>query len=360
MSALVIGRVADGEPLFRSELALARAEPEALLRGLLAVAEVHRASEVVLAVRQDYWSKTRALREALPAAARAASAASVRPLTARALRLHDSYPLNATSVAADLVEQHGVQAAATAPVYGAADLVARGRAQQSDRPPRLVSVVGYVARPAVIEAPLGTPIAQLVARCGGALPAGTRGLGWVPLVNGAASGWLGAQDDVTDEAVSGVFVLPGRHPLVARRATPLADIVRRAASACIGCRICTDVCPAYENGAPLEPHRISALMAKAAAPPAAVDDALALGALCCGGCNLCDVACPADLLPSRLVAALARGLGERGVQVEAASGKPFAIAPRAGRAARRYGIDRLGARLGVSALSPPEPIPQPL
>jgi Na+-translocating ferredoxin:NAD+ oxidoreductase RnfC subunit len=125
---------------------------------------------------------------------------------------------------------------------------------------------------------------DLMARAGGALDDD-----WLPLASGSDGVEL-RERDATWAGESLVLVLPARHPLVRKCKTPLADWLVRAASACEGCRICSEACAA------LAPHEIVWTLATLR------DDGTApLAALNCTACGLCDAVCPSVLSPRALV-----------------------------------------------------------
>ena len=100
-----------------------------------------------------------------------------------------------------------------------------------------------------------------------------------------------------------VTILPAHHPLVRRARTPIADWLVRAASACEGCRICSESC------AHLQPHEIVWTLATMR------DDGTAIAAAAnCIDCGVCDAMCPSALSPRALVANVKEKLGD--VKVE--------------------------------------------
>jgi Na+-translocating ferredoxin:NAD+ oxidoreductase RnfC subunit len=118
-------------------------------------------------------------------------------------------------------------------------------------------------------------------------------------------------------------VLPARHEWVRRLRTSIGDWLWRAASACEGCRACSDACPVG-----LAAHQLVATLATGR------DDGTAPAAFAaCLGCGVCDAACPSSLSPRALATAVRQRLPPSTVPVE-----------------RRVGIDRalLTLRLGLA------------
>ncbi len=149
-----------------------------------------------------------------------------------------------------------------------------------------LTIAGAVATPAVRAAdPLAT-VVELVAGAGGALVED-----WVAVAGGAPAGRLVERTTQARELGPLVLILPAGHQIVRRLRTPLADWLLRAASACEGCRVCSDACPQ-----PLAPHEIVWTLSTLR------DDGVELlRALACTGCGLCDAMCPSTLSPRALV-----------------------------------------------------------
>ena len=206
-------------------------------------------------------------------------------------------------------------------------------------------------------------LGELVARAGGALDDD-----WVPIAGGAPAGRLAAREATLAEAgaPSTVLVLPARHAWVRRLRTSVGDWLWRAASACEGCRACSDACPVR-----LDAHALVATLATGRELGTA---ALARGDgggpgpvatfVACTGCGVCDAACPAGLSPRALAVDVRERLawrrrrgagrgggagGDRSRASDAAAG-PGAVRPRAearavgGRASTSGGSGRARAR----------------
>jgi ferredoxin len=145
---------------------------------------------------------------------------------------------------------------------------------------RYVTVAGAVGEPSVLPVRGWARVEELVARAGGPLDDD-----WLPVIDHQLvdrdAEWMGAPL---------ILILPARHPLVRKLKTPVSDWLLRAASACEGCRVCSDSC------AHLSPHEVVWTLATLR------DDGIALAAAAaCTGCGLCDAMCPSALSPRALV-----------------------------------------------------------
>jgi Na+-translocating ferredoxin:NAD+ oxidoreductase RnfC subunit len=198
-------------------------------------------------------------------------------------------------------------------LVAAAD-AARGRAER-----RFVTVAGAVAAPAVLETTPEVRVDELVARAGGATDDA-----WVAVAGGAPAGRLVDRDACAAEVGSLVLVLPTGHPVVQRLRMSTGEWLQRAASACEGCRLCSDACPAG-----VRPHDVIWTLVSGR------DDGVDLQqTAACTGCAICDVHCPAGLAPARLVGEVRDRMGLPA---------PPAIARRSG-----LDVDLLTLRLGLA------------
>jgi ferredoxin len=148
---------------------------------------------------------------------------------------------------------------------------------------RFVTVAGAVKEPAVMPVRGEATLAELLAAAGGPVDDD-----WLPLVFG--EGFELREREAAWAGEPLVLALPAAHPLARNRKTPLTDWLKRAASACEGCSICSESC------AHLRPHEIVWTLATARDDGTRLTEALA-----CTGCGLCDAMCPAALSPRALV-----------------------------------------------------------
>jgi Na+-translocating ferredoxin:NAD+ oxidoreductase RnfC subunit len=328
-SPTLVGRVADDEPLLHSEFNLGRAQPDRIVRGLGALALAQGARRVLLAVDPQLAPTMQQ---------------QLRGTRIELATLPPAFPLDAASVLCDLAQQQGrsVQASGLhrAQVVDAQTLVWVARAVEGHPPLRCtVTVAGQLRDPAVLQVPLGTSVADLVAACGGC-----EDPGWVAYHNGLLGGHRVERDRTVDLDTRGVVVLRPDHPLVVRGTTPTEDQLRRVPSACVNCRICTDICPVYLAGGPLEPHRIMASLGASWDGSELDPSGPAQGALACLECGLCSTLCPTLLRPAELVARMAHRLREGGAEPPAA----HVLRPHPDRQGRRQSRRRLVERLGLT------------
>ena len=333
---VVIGLVCDDEPLFATHASLGKTYPDRVVRGLGAVAVICGAQRAILAVDRQ--------QSALVETFRAEAAGTLLEVATVAA----CYPMDPTSLVCDLAQLeeksvlgHGLGHVRVLDAVTLCDVAVALEGRFPLR--RTVTVAGQVSEPAVLQVPLGTSMADLVEACGGSPDPG-----WVPWRDGLLGGRAVGRDHVVDQDTRGVVILAGTHPAVVRGSTPLSDQVRRIPSACVSCRVCTDICPAFLARGEHQPHRVMGAVSTGW-PDADTELAGPLaGAVECMACGLCSTLCPSSLRPAEVVQEVARLLRERGVPGPLEE----SLHPAADRPGRRQSVARLTQRLGLGGAAP--------
>jgi Na+-translocating ferredoxin:NAD+ oxidoreductase RnfC subunit len=324
---LVIVNGAECEPLLHKDKELMHHHAKAMLRGLAAAMERTAATEGVVAVKEKYTDILKAL------AAQAGPGVRVFPLT-------DTYPAGdefilVHDVTGRVIPPGGLPRDAGAVVLNVETLVNIGL----DRPVthKYLTVAGAVRTPVTLRVPVGTPFSEVIAAAGGAKVADFGVLvGGVMMARPAPS----LADPVT-KTTGGLVVLPAAHPLLARHKGEWKHIERIGRSACDQCRFCTEFCPRYLLGHPIEPHR--AMQALGFTGP---KDRMIAGTLYCCECNLCTLfACPEDLDPKNVCVQAKPVAREKGLVF---LGQPEDLQPHPLADSRRVPISRLMSRLGLA------------
>jgi electron transport complex protein RnfC len=309
--AVVIDLACD-PPLSESARDIALTEGPAIVRALGAAMVAARAKRGVVAVRDAASEKS--IQAAL------ATAAGDDVKGARVARVADVWPT--TGIERDV----GCPDALVLDGEAALDLDSASFG--TPRGAKRITVAGEVARPSVIRG--AATVEEAVAAAGGATVNA-----WVALDGGLLGGRAADREDRPRSSL--LMVLPAASPHVARARVSLGDWLRRAASACEGCRVCSEVCPVALDGRALAPHEILWTLV------AGRDDGTRLaGAAACVGCGVCDVACPAAISPAALVGAVR----ERLPPTVSAGARGEAHPDRGGR---RMARSLLALRLGIAS-----------
>ncbi len=153
-----------------------------------------------------------------------------------------------------------------------------------------LTVTGCVRRPLTTWVPVGMAVSEVLELAGG--PSIDP---YAVMDSGLMMGKLvrDLRQPVT-KTTSGLIVLPADHPVVVRHSTPPEAQARIGRSACDQCSYCTELCPRYLLGYPVQPHHVMRSLGYSAGG-SALWNRYAL--LCCG-CGICTLyACPENLFP---------------------------------------------------------------
>jgi Na+-translocating ferredoxin:NAD+ oxidoreductase RnfC subunit len=143
-------------------------------------------------------------------------------------------------------------------------------------------------------------------------------------------------------------VLPTEHALIRRHNAPWIHVAKIGRSACDQCRFCTEFCPRFLLGHPIEPH--AAMRSLGFATGA---DTMVATLYCCE-CNLCTMyACPEDLDPKTVCVQSKPLARERGLTFK---GDPASITPHPMGEYRRVPMRRLIAKLGLGEFNNTGPL----
>jgi Na+-translocating ferredoxin:NAD+ oxidoreductase RnfC subunit len=323
----IIANAAECEPLLHKdkELLLHRFEP--FLRGLRASMEMVGASEGVVGIKEKYHEIIEMIRRQAPAGIRVVPLPDVYPAGDEFILVH--------IVTGKVIPPGGLPKDADCVVSNVETLMNIGL----DRPVthKYLTVAGAVANPVTVKAPIGITIGEALSAAGGATVEDFGILlGGVMMARPATS-----LDVPVTKTTGGIVVLPAGHALIRRHNTPWKDVRRIGRSACDQCRFCTEFCPRFLLGHPIEPHRAMQSLGFASAA-----DAMVAGTLYCCECNLCTMfACPEDLDPKNVCVQSKPVARERGLVF---TGSPESVTPHPMAEFRRVPMRRLIARLGLS------------
>jgi Na+-translocating ferredoxin:NAD+ oxidoreductase RnfC subunit len=212
---------------------------------------------------------------------------------------------------------------------------------------RLLTVVGSVARPVTLWAPVGTAIRDVLAWAGGVqLPRWSerRVEDYAVVIGGPMMGRVAADlDEPVTKTTSGLLVLPRDNAVVRYMTRSRTSWVRRGVSTCDQCRDCTDLCPRYLLGHDLKPHEVMRAINYGLHRSA---DKVTAAVLCCE-CRLCEAyACPLELSPMAYYVSIKQELRAQGWVNNVHKRTDFEPHPM--RDYRLVPTSRLVARLGLT------------
>ena len=339
---------AECEPLLRTDRFLMREQAAAIVTAIMAVREQLGAARAVIALKETYIKETAAL------------GAAIQSLSApvELFHLKSFYPagdeqVQVYEVTGRVVPPGGIPLDVGCVVSNAATMFAVYQAMRG-RPftRKYLTVTGAVASPCVVKAPVGTSFADCLALAGGAEIEDYIVVSGGPMMGQCMTKEEALASHIT-KTTSGYLVLPARVRLWQNAQTPVRHTRNQARAACIQCSFCTQLCPRYLLGHPLEPHKIMRRAAGAAPLEAQLDDPVLRAAQYCCECGLCELyACPMQLSPRRINEQIKQALAARGQRP--AKGET-GLQARAYREDRRVPTAKAAARAGVGKWYHTEP-----
>lgn len=321
---------AECEPLLHKDKEVLRDYVDTVLEGTLAAKRLVGAGRAVIGIKEKYHD-VRALVES-----KAPQGIAIAPLA-------DAYPAGDEMILVYDVLGRVVPPGAIPLVVGAVVINVEtayniALAPQQPVTEKFLTIAGAVAEPVTLRVPVGVSLAECIAAAGGATVDDPQ-----YLVGGVMMGYLEDNPQApVDKTTGGVVVLPSDHLLVRRRRQDWKQIARIGRSACDQCSFCTELCPRWLLGHPIEPHRAMRSLGFNLVGQANVQGT----AFCCE-CNLCSLySCPEDLDPKNVCAENKRRLAAAGQRWD---NPPFSPErPAHHLANRRAPMKRLMHKLGLA------------
>ena len=158
---------------------------------------------------------------------------------------------------------------------------------------KYMTIAGAVKNPVTIKVPLGTSFGKCLEFAGG-----TTVDRFSILTGGVMMGSVVNDLSLSvSKTISGLIVLPDDHSIVVRKTTPAKVYNNIGHSACDQCSICTQLCPRYILGYPIQPH----LVMRSLQMTGDEKERLSNWAQNCCECNVCSLfACPEKLDPKNI------------------------------------------------------------
>lgn len=345
----ILMNCAECEPLLRLHRQLLKVHAQEIVRTFAMIADVLEAEEAIIGVKEEYQSTIEALEQYVPLYPKV-----------RIQLLTGAYPMGDEVVliyeaTGRVIAPGGLPIEAGVAVFNVETVYNVYRAVEKSKPvvDKVVTVVGEVKNPITVRVPLGTSLEEVVAMAGGELEdehSRTEERDLVYLVGGPMMGHIGSRYDAVTKTTNAILVLPRDHQIIQRKLMPSSIGMKRAASSCCQCQMCTDLCPRHNLGHPIEPHRFMRAMSNHDYKDL---DAF-LNLFFCSGCGLCEMfSCPQGLSPRSLIMECKNGLRQGGVTA------PKDVSPVPVKEAREYRkvpVRRLEARLGLTKYETKAPL----
>lgn len=337
----VIANGCECEPLLHTDQHIMHENGPALMRALRALADAVGAKRGVLGIKKKHKALIAELQS--PADAH----------RIEIFQLDDFYPAGdeqilVREVTGRSVPPLGIPLAVNTVVANVGTLVNVDAALGGSGSPapvtrKVLTVTGEVKNPAVLRAPIGTPMLECLQAAGGALPANPVFIIGGPMMGRVVAGLEALAKEVVTKTSGGLIALPFGHHLHRNATTPVPFMRRRAASACIQCRMCSDLCPRTLIGHPFQTHEI---MRAFGVERETMDKAGAQAVMCCE-CGICEqYSCPMGLSPRRINQAVKAEL--RDAKIQYAGSREVIEDAAMWREYRKIPVPRLAARIGIS------------
>ena len=331
---VLIANAAECEPLLHKDKELLHHHAEPFLRGMTMAMEMVGAREGVIGIKEKYQEIIEALEHQVPKGIRVVPLPDVYPAGDEFILVH--------MVTGRVIPPGGLPKDVDAAVANVETLMNIGL----DRPVthKYLTVAGAVATPVTLRVPVGITIGEVIEAAGGATVSDFGVLlGGVMMAKPAEN-----LDVPVTKTTGGIIVLPAEHALIRRHNAPWIHVQRIGRSACDQCRFCTEFCPRFLLGHPIEPHRAMQSLGFEMGVDAMVST------LYCCECNLCTMfACPEDLDPKTVCVQSKPLARERGLVWK---GTPESIVPHPMAEFRRVPMRRLIAKLGLGEFSNTGPL----
>lgn len=154
---------------------------------------------------------------------------------------------------------------------------------------KALTCTGELENPAVIIAPIGMRISEIIKLCKPKIKDFAVVMGGPMMGNVVYN-----MDEPITKTTSGLIVLPRNHPIIISKSMKIENIIKQSKSACCQCTYCTELCPRYLLGHELYPHKIMRQINLGLDIPSEIIQ----NAFLCSECGLCEVfACPMGLSP---------------------------------------------------------------
>lgn len=332
----LILNAAECEPLLHKDKELLLHYGAEVIKGMQAAQKLVGARSCVIGIKNKYEHVIAALEKILPADF------SIKPL-------RDTYPAGdefmlVYEVTGRVIPPGGLPLHVGCVVNNVETMLNLARHKPVTR--KYLTVTGAVREPVTLCVPVGITIGECIQAAGG--PAIAE---WRVLLNGAMMGRLARDlDELVTKTTGGVYVLPPNHVLIRRHGITMEMVNRIGHAACDQCSFCTEMCPRYLLGHPIEPHKAMRGLVYSIADKAP----LIIGTPYCCECNICTmIACPEDLDPRNVCIQDKKIVRERGLKWDPA-GREIKAHPM--NDARRVPTKRLFAKLGLQGFENKGPL----
>ena len=330
----IIANGAECEPLMYKDREVMIQEQERMLAGLSIMKQITGADRVTIAIKRKNSDLMKSLQ---PAAAKLGFATHV---------MEDVYPAGdeyilVYDITGRRIPPGGIPLQVGVVVDNVETIVNIARSAEGvPVTEKYITVTGAVREAVTVVVPVGTSFRDCIDLAGGLTVKNP-----VVFTGGLMMG--GMETDLSlpvTKTTGGLIVLPPDHPLVERKGAPKPQYTRIGHSCCDQCSLCTELCPRYILGYPIEPHKVMRSLMMTGAER----DRISLWAAYCCECNICTLfACPEKLDPKNICVDAKGRLREQRISRSTEELDQLFREVHSAREGRQIPIAMLYQRLGV-------------
>lgn len=277
----VLLNAAECEPLLHKDKEVLLAHADRVIDGLRTAMSLVGATDGWIGIKEKYHHVVERIEPKLPRSIRVAPLRDAYPAGDEFILVHD--------ILGRVIPPGGIPLHVGAVVLNVETALNIALAPETAVVEKYLTVAGAVRDPVTLRVPVGISLAECLAAAGGPTVANP-----ALMVGGVMMGFL--EDDpksLVDRTTGGLVVLPEDHVVIRRRRQEWPEIARIGRSACDQCSFCTELCPRWLLGHPIEPHKAMRSLGFNL-----IGEANVIGTSFCCECNLCSLyACPEDLDP---------------------------------------------------------------
>lgn len=304
---------AECEPLIETDKYLCRTYPERIIETVVKISEHLGASRAVVALKGKYRLETEALQKAIEK-----QHANVEIFPLRTFYPAGDEQVIVQQVTGRSVPERGLPLDVGCVVDNVGTVLSIADALEG-KPvnEKVLSVTGAVKKTRIFCVPIGTPVTEILQK------SELTESQYAVILGGPMMGKVLKEEEQIRQAVvtkttGNLLVLPKDHYLIARSERSEQTMIHQAATACIQCRMCTDLCPRFMIGHEVRPNLVMRNLwrEKMITDPEEFERCFGSAVNCCS-CGVCEMfACPMGLSPRKMNEYAKRLLRERGINPE--------------------------------------------
>ncbi len=338
----LIINAAECEPLSEADKYLCRNEAEGIIHAIVKTAEHLGAQKKIIALKGQYEAETEALSAAVLTAG----------TDVEIVRMPTFYPAGDEQimvhyVTGRVVPERGLPLDVSTVVDNVGTMLNIHNALEGiPVMEKILSVTGEIKAPVILKVPVGTFVADCIREAAPLVQDYAVIVGG-PMMGKIIDDPLAISRTVVTKTTGNIIVLPRDHYLVRRSGLSLERIKHQSRSACIQCRMCTDLCPRYLLGHEIRPHLVMRNLWRESLIIDKDEYVRCFGdSLNCCDCGVCDLySCPMGLSPRKVNDYFKQQISLKGYK------KGRNLAPVVLKAIdhSRIPTERLAARIGISS-----------